>query len=350
MNTRKICLGAASSFVMALALETPGLAQTEAAAGDGDNAEVQAIIVTGSRISRKDYTSPSPILTTASESIAEAGASTVDNYLRQLPQFQPGSGEFSNNSSGGTAGRGQSTLNLRGLGSQRNLILMDGRRLQSSEIGGAIDINTIPSLAVGSIEVISGGASATYGSDAISGVVNFKTRTNLQGLEFSAQSSLTDEGDGAVQQLGAAYGARFADDRGSLLLSAEYVNRHGVASRDRPFFFTVNPSGSIPQGVFALNSANLPSEAVVDSIFAGYGYASTVASRTNTFGFNDDGTLFLVRAPFNLGANYKGPRTLPFISTATGSGYHGSYYNFVRSPLERYALFGKGEYELVDCC
>lgn len=341
-----------SAFALGLALASQAaVAQSasdggqEPAVGGADN---EAIIVTGSRISRKDYTSPSPILTTSPEVVAQAGTATLDNYLRQLPQFQPGSGEFSNNSSGGTAGRGQSTLNLRGLGSQRNLVLMDGRRLQSSEIGGAIDINTIPSLAVGNIEVISGGASATYGSDAISGVVNFKTRTDLKGLEFSAQASITGEGDGATKQIGAAYGTRFADNRGSLLLSAEYVRRDGVASRDRPFFFTVNPSGSLPQGIFGLNSANLPSEAVVDSIFAGYGFGASTASRNNTFGFNNDGTLFLVRVPFNLGANYKGPTTLPFISTATGSGYHGSYFNFVRSPLERHALFGKAEYELSD--
>lgn len=302
------------------------------------------IIVTGSRIARKDYTAQSPIVTTDAEDIAVAGTSTVDSYLRQLPQFQPGSGDFSNSASGGTVG--QATLNLRGLGAQRNLILMDGRRLQPSNPEGVIDINTIPTLAIGNVEVISGGASATYGSDAMSGVVNFKIRTDLRGLELFAQGNVTGRGDGASRQLGFAYGTKFADGRGSLLLSGEYVDRDGVGTLARRFSRGQALSGFIPQGLLVPDGGNLPSQAVVTSVFSGYGVSAAVP-RTSFFGFNNDGTLFRRNAPAG-SFNYRGPTTGPFISTPTLFGYDGSYYNFIQTPLERYTVFGRGEYEVSD--
>lgn len=317
--------------------------EPEQAAPDAGAQEAE-IVVTGSRIARKDYTAQSPIVTTDAEDIAVAGTSTVDSYLRQLPQFQPGSGDFSNSGSGGTVG--QATLNLRGLGAQRNLILMDGRRLQPSNPEGVIDINTIPTLAIGNVEVISGGASATYGSDAMSGVVNFKIRTDLRGLEVFAQGNVASRGDGASRQLGFAYGTKFADGRGSLLVSGDYVDRDGVGTTARDFFRGQSLSGFIPQGLLVPDGGNLPAQAVVTSVFTGYGVSAAVP-RNSFFGFNNDGTLFRRSAPAG-SFNYRGPTNGPFISTPTLFGYDGAYYNFIQAPLERYTLFGRGEYEITD--
>lgn len=305
-----------SVFSMAAALlAMPATAQDQPAeTADGD---AQPIIVTGSRIQRQDYVAPSPIVTVSTEAITDAGRTTVDDYLRDLPQFTAGAGDFSNDSNGGTAGR--ATLNLRGLGAQRNLVIMDGRRLMSSGTDGAIDINTIPSLAIGNIEIISGGASATYGSDALSGVVNFRTRTDLEGFDVLGQFTTLDNPGENTYQLGAAWGGKFADGRGRLLLSAEYVDRGAVRISEREFFLNPNVSSFTPFG------------------------RSRIGNRW--LSVNDDGTVFNA----GNGQGYNGPRELPFLFTGAGGvGYHGSFQNLLQVPLERLSLFGKLDFEIAS--
>ncbi|MFM1815994.1 MAG: hypothetical protein RLZ98_2689 [Pseudomonadota bacterium] len=341
-------LSASSAMALFAALAVPGITPlaAEASASAADEETLAEVVVTGSRIARRDYVAQSPIVTATAEALSQSGAATLDNFLRQLPQFQPGTGEFSNNSAGGTIG--QSNLNLRGLGAQRNLVLLEGRRLQTSDNTGAIDINTIPSMAVGNIEVITGGASATYGSDAMSGVVNFRLRTDLKGLELSAQHSGTTDGDGHVDQFGVAWGGDYAQGRGKALLSAEYVERDGVAVRDRPFFLDTAASGFLPQGNVNPDGTNLPSQAAVNAIFARYGITTGVPARTGNFFLNNDGSLFSRGTSLTNTVNYRGPTTLPFIANSRFFGYHGSYFNFLRAPLERSALFGRTEFALTD--
>jgi outer membrane receptor protein involved in Fe transport len=292
----------------------PATAQNQPEDGAEDGA--QPIVVTGSRIQRQDYVAPSPIVTVTTEAITDAGRATVDDYLRDLPQFTAGTGDFSNDSNGGTAGR--STLNLRALGPQRNLVIMDGRRLMSSGTDGAIDINTIPSLAIGNIEIISGGASATYGSDALSGVVNFKTRTDLEGFDVLGQLTTLDNPGEDTYQIGAAWGGKFADGRGRLLLSAEYVDRGAVRISEREFFLNPNVSSFTVFGRSRIGNQFLS--------------------------VNDDGTVFNA----STGQGYNGPRDLPFLFTSTGGvGFHGSFQNLLQVPLERLALFGKLDFEIA---
>lgn len=308
-----------SVLVMSLAcVSNAALAQNVSAEEDASAAEQEAIVVTGSRIQRKDFVAPSPIVTVDTDAINNSGSATVDDYLKDLPQFTAGTGDFSNDSNGGTAGR--ATLNLRGLGAQRNLVLMDGQRLMSSGTDGAIDINTIPSLAIGGIEVISGGASATYGSDALSGVVNFKTRSNLNGFEVSGQVASTTEWDASTKRIGVAYGTDLSDGKGYLLLSAEHLDRGGVNTRDREFFFNPGLSSFITQGRSRIGA--------------------------NFLSVNDDGTIFNQ----GTGVGYTGPNDLPFLRGGpnnTGAvGYHGSYDNYLQVPLKRTAFFGKFDYDL----
>jgi iron complex outermembrane recepter protein len=278
--------------------------------------EPSVIVVTGSRISRGDFVSPSPIVTVDASTITDAGRATIDDYLRDLPQFTAGQGDFSNDSNGGTAGR--ATLNLRGLGPQRNLVLMDGQRLMSSGTDGAIDINTIPSLAIGGIEIISGGASATYGSDALSGVVNFRTRRDLDGIEVTGQISDSGDRDSFSKQFGAAFGTDLGGGRGYLLLSAEHVDRGGVQVNEREFFLNPAISSFITQGRSRIGSAFLS--------------------------VNDDGTIFNQ----GTGAGYTGPNDLPFLRANGAVGYHGSFDNYLQVPLKRTALFGAGDYEIAE--
>lgn len=305
---------------MALVVTGGQVAAQDAPAPSADEGDSAMIIVTGSRIQRKDFVAPSPIVTVGAEAIQGSGRATVDDYLKDLPQFTAGTGSFSNDSNGGTAGR--ATLNLRALGPQRNLVLLNGRRLMSSGTDGAIDINTVPSLAIGGIEVISGGASATYGSDALSGVVNFKVRTDLEGLDARAQYTTLDGPGEDSWQIGGAFGTKFAEDKGRVLLSAEYTDRGGVRFNQRGFFLNPGLSSFIPQGRFRIG--------------------------TTFLSVNDDGTIFNPTT----GAGYNGPNTLPFLrgtpATNTGAvGYHGSYYNYLQVPLTRLSLFGKLEYEVA---
>ena len=302
----------------ALSLAVACMATPAAAQGQSEDSaenDAQPIVVTGSRIQRQDYVAPSPIVTVTTESITEAGRATVDDYLRDLPQFTAGTGDFSNDSNGGTAGR--ATLNLRGLGAQRNLVIMDGRRLMSSGTDGAIDINTIPSLAIGNIEIISGGASATYGSDALSGVVNFRTRTDLDGFDVLTQMTTLDNPGEDTYQIGAAWGGKFADGRGRLLLSGEYVDRGAVRISEREFFLNPNVSS-----------------------FTAFG-RSRIGNQW--LSVNDDGTVFNA----GNGQGYNGPRDLPYLFRSNGGvGFHGSFQNLLQVPLERLSLFGKLDFEV----
>ncbi len=319
-RTRSIrVLAAAFSGTAILALTAP-LHGQEAS----DEETLEEVVVTGSRITRGDYVSPSPLVTTDMVSVFNSGRPSVEDYLKDLPQFAPGTGDYSNDSNGGTAGR--ATLNLRNLGAKRNLVLMDGRRLMSSGTDGAIDINTIPSLAIGSIEVITGGASATYGSDALSGVVNFKTRTDLDGFEFDAQfAALDDDGDDSYR-FGVAYGTDYADGRGNLLLSAEYLDRGGVNYFAREFF-NINPQASQ---------------------FTAYGSARFGPT---LFSLNDDGTIFNASntsAPAGAnGTTFNGPVELPLLIDGRGTlRTHGQFRNFIQVPLEQTTLFGKTDFKL----
>jgi outer membrane receptor protein involved in Fe transport len=156
----------------ALAQEVP-----DADGPDGEEAtQGEAIVVTGSRIARRDYTAESPILTVDEEFLENSGPVTIEQSLNALPQFQPSQG--AQTSSIGAAGAGssggRSTANLRGLGPERTLILFDGRRLQPSDPSNTVDLNTISPALISTVEVITGGASAVYGSDAVAGVVNFR--------------------------------------------------------------------------------------------------------------------------------------------------------------------------------
>lgn len=321
-------------------LLTPAMVQAQVPSDQtaADESVVETIEVTGTRIKRKDLVSSSPTISTSAEDFAVSGDATIDNYLRQLPQFQPGTGNFSNSSSGGTVG--QSTLNLRGLGPQRNLVLLDGRRLQSSSANSAIDINTLPSNAIGGVEIVSGGASATYGSDAMSGVVNFKSRRDLDGIEVTAKLTQPKDGDGLSTLYGLAYGSDFADSRGNAFISAEYVDRKGISIQERPFFLEQNPSGFTPYSRTLPDVA--PSQAAVDALFASYGISGV--SNRSFFGVNDDNTIFAVSG--GRATNYRGPTDAPFIKTDSSFGYHPGYNNYVQVPLERTAIFGKADYTL----
>ena len=341
------------------------LAQDSSASSSGSEASVDEaqqaseIVVTGSLIGRRDNTSSSPIQTVEADTLAQSSSVSLDKVIGQLPQFSGAQGAAEVGDTQGTIGfaGGQSYSDLRGLGPNRSLVLLDGRRLMASAPDGAIDLNTIPSALIGSVEVITGGASSTYGSDAVAGVVNFKLRTDLEGLELSAKGSLAEEGDGRQIGLSAAFGGKFGDDRGRFVFAVEYADRVAVAGRDRPFFAGIRNIARPPEGVIIAGNygGGAPTIAAVNSVLAGYPGTTPIAGTglyNGGIGINGDGTLFTSIAGTNCVQNYRGLNgQTPGLAISPNCRQVqvslGQYFA-VQVPLTRYNAFGKVSYDISD--
>lgn len=208
-----------------------------------EEAQVERIEVTGSRINRTDVETASPVTVIDADFIQQSGYTSVQEILSTQPAAAGMSlGATSNNGSGGSA-----TVNLRGMGTQRTLVLLNGRRMVASGTGAdsSVDLNTIPVAMIKSIEILKDGASAVYGSDAIAGVVNIITKKDFVGTEMSVEGSQTDKGDGTSGGISLLHGTEFAD--GNLVLGVQYSSRGEVIQSDRDF---VEPgcSSYIPGG------------------------------------------------------------------------------------------------------
>ncbi len=173
-------------------------------------APVEEIVVTGSRIAVPGIKSASPIVSVGSEELKMQATPELGKVIRNLPISVPGDGENVNN---GTAG--VSTVNLRGLGAQRNLILLNGHRMTPYNVDGRVDVSNIPTSLIDRIDVVTGGASAVYGSDAISGAINFITKRNFEGVEFNSGFAVTGENDGQTYNADLTLGTNMADGRGN---------------------------------------------------------------------------------------------------------------------------------------
>lgn len=324
-----------------------------------DATAVEEVVVTGSRIARPDYVANSPIVSVGQAAIENTGQVTVEKSLSQMPQFTGSFGQGNTGSTSTGLNGGQSYASLRGLGAKRTLILMDGRRLQPSNPDGSVDLNTIPEALIENVEVITGGASTAYGSDATAGVVNFRLKRNFDGIVLDGQYGVTEAGDGASIKVSMTAGRAFDEGRGRAVLSVDYTNRDRALQADRDYniFRTSTPGlSTIPQGT-VLFGANLPTLASVNNVFVGtYGTPAlpgNAAGRyTGQIGFNTDQTIFStagVRVQ-----NFRDPQTNDAYivnSNAAGTqqqinfGYDGSS---MQSDLDRYAVFAKIDYDLTD--
>ena len=325
------------------------------------------VIVTGSRISRRDYVADSPVVSVGPKAIENAGSVTLDKLLDQVPQFVPGLGTQSNN-----PGDGQVNVDLRGLGPTRTLVLLDGRRITPSNVNGVVDINTIPQALLDNIEVVTGGQSTSYGSDAVAGVLNFKLKHNFQGVVVDALYGRDEGGNGPQQGVNVTAGSNFDNDRGNAVLSLGYTNRDpifygqrpGVTSADYatiagltdPRILAVSGlSGTKPQGTATFLAPNSPNQTTLSNLFASYGYpgggaagtATATVRNTYSLGFNNDGTLFNGRA------NYRGPTSIDFSTIpnsnvmSNGGFYNTGALNYIQLPITRYNAFAHAEYAIT---
>ncbi len=226
-------IGAALYASPAFAQENPAQEAADAPA-EGDASpldEGEAIVVTGSRIRRTDLTASSPVAVATAAEIGVSGeVANVENFLNELPQFTPFTTGASNN-----PGNGLAVVDLRNAGPTRTLVLVDGKRFVPSTLGGLIDLNNIPTPLVERVEVVTGGASAVYGSDALAGVVNFILRDDFSGVELNSFYRITERGDASIFTTSLTVGGNFADGRGNAALFVGYTDREAAFASDREF-------------------------------------------------------------------------------------------------------------------
>ena len=233
----KFTLSKTTTALLALAVTLGGLqthraqAQSESTAGAAPPEErLESIIVTGSRIPRPDIEGTAPVTVVSDQDFVIAGAANVENLLNTLPQFTPSRTSRSNN-----PGNGATQIDLRGLGANRNLVLVNGRRYMFFDETQVTDINTIPAALVQRVEVVTGGASAVYGSDAIAGVTNVILRDDFDGIEIRGQLGGDTNGDGQTANVSVTMGGNFADGRGNGVVSIDYYDRDAILQGARGY-------------------------------------------------------------------------------------------------------------------
>jgi iron complex outermembrane recepter protein len=222
------------------------------------NANGDEIVVTGSRIPRPGFVSNSPVSTVGQTDINLEQPTDVEAVLHGLPQFSPGNNQSINNGSSGT-----STLDLRGLTEPRTLVLINGKRMVGFNPNGLFDVTAVPIALLDRVDVVTGGASAVYGSDAMAGVVNFILKDDFQGVQIDQDYSVTDHGDGERDSTSITMGANFDDNRGNVTLNVSYLNREQVGQSRGPA--TLTPGASSTTTPVAVDSAEGDRTQVSDS-------------------------------------------------------------------------------------
>jgi outer membrane receptor protein involved in Fe transport len=275
--------------------------------------EIEQIVVTGSRIARPGVEEASPIAVVGAQEIALQGTQNIENILNTLPQVVATTTSASNNPGGGVA-----TVNLRNLGEQRTLVLVDGKRYLSYDVNQIVDLNTVPAPLIERIDVVTGGRSAVYGSDAIAGVVNFVMKRNFEGVEFNTNYGTGERGDADTYGMDVTVGGNFADDRGNAVLHASYFNRSPLFADSRSFTRVALTDGiaiGAPGTLFPGGSSSIP------------GLRGSFGSLGN-IKFAPDGSF----SPY---------------SAATDS-YNFAPSNYLQVPQERYLVYGKADFEVND--
>ena len=295
-----------SGFASLVVVASVGLYGGPTCAQDDDKT-IEEIVVTGSRIARRDYVAASPVVTLDQREFSLTGTTEVRNLLDDLPQADPVAG--TSNGSFGAAG-----VNLRGMGDFRTLVLLNGRRLVPWGIFGSPDLNPLPPVMIERVEIISGGASAVYGSDALAGAINFILRDDFDGFETSLQYDVTDRGDGDTYKLDIAFGTPFADGRGNLALFGDYYDRSTVFQDERSF--SRNPLSSDDD-----TGAIIPDTSLVSGAGAIYGDLGV-----DFYTFDPDGSPRLFVDPDDR-----------FNSAST---------NALRAPMERFSVNALGHYDM----
>jgi outer membrane receptor protein involved in Fe transport len=290
-------------------------------------AEGSEIVVTGSRLRRSDLSAPSPTTVFGEQEIRLSGNVSLEKTLNEFPQLASGNTSTVNN--GG--GAGVLTANLRGLGATRTLVLVNGRRFIPADSSGNVDLASIPDALIERSEIITGGASAVYGSDAIAGAVNFILRRDFSGLEASAQYGLTSRGDAASKKFDVTLGAELGDE-GNVALAVSWTKQDPIRQSDRPFGrlplaevngqLVYSGSGNIP-------GTRIPLSAAQRARLSGVNLTPSGACTTITgIRFGAEGNVFPYCQPEDT--------------------YNYAPFNLLQRPLERFNVSSIGHYDISD--
>lgn len=293
--------------------------------------EIEEVVVTGSRLIRQDYVAISPVTTVGSGMVQDSGNPTLEETLNMYPQLNPESTSSSNQS----GGDGVLAPDLRGLGTVRTLLLVDGKRFIPGGVTGTSDMAAIPDMLIERVEIATGGASAVYGSDAIAGAINFIMRDDFEGVDVRYQWGESGEGDGATNKIDFLFGANTEDGSGNITVHASYMDREPVYMRDRTFSTqpyladssgTLNQfgSGNIPGGKIFIPSSAFSQINGVDLV----GAAASCPGPIQGIRFGDNS------------------EPLPFCRPTDQYNYAAP--NFMLRPLERWQISALGHYEISD--
>lgn len=377
--------------------------QAPAPAAGSQTEELDEVQVTGSRIVRRDLQSNSPLVTIDRQQLEDSTFVSVEEALNDLPQFMVGGAAMGGNvvtslqgANGLDGGRGTgdmfnmsllpdnagaigvvvpgaANVNLRGLGANRALVLIDGHRAMPVNASMTVDLNTIPTNAIGGMEVITGGASAVYGADALAGVTNIQFRDNFEGFNLQFKGGVNEVGDGGEYQISGLMGTKMADGRGHALIGIEYTKRNVSYWKSRDFFREVmeSPYSSAGDYAFAWEpgytsgggtgtfnvlqrawSGNAPSTAAILSVFSdrncydGATQLNCVADGANAprgggWYFNPDGTIYTRTSQTGTGASavYYGPQGYDLSALATRQEPSEITCTFTSQGVSRYAAF-----------
>ena len=315
---KSVKLACAFGAVAATGISVPAYAQEDAQV---EEAAVEKVQVVGSRIRKVDFVSNAPVATVGIEQFELTNSVNTEALLNTLPQTIPGLDRSSNNPGGGIA-----TVDLRGLGTNRTLVLIDGVRAVPTTSGGTVDINTIPAALIENVEVLTGGASAVYGSDAVAGVVNFALKKNFEGVDFNTSFETTEEGDAEIWNGSLTLGGNFADDRGNVVVSMQYTERSALFADSRDISSIALTDAVGDDGRLFLEpfgSSGVPAT----SIFT----AGLPDSFNSAAIFNQDGTI----RPFVQGG-------------AENDFYNFAPVNYLQLPQQRHNITAIGHFEIND--
>jgi len=330
--------------------DTPATAQTPARAGavpvTGAGAAAEAmgeIVVTGSRASVGGFAAPTPTAVFSGSLLRQQAAATVAAVLNQNPAFKPTRSPSANATN--TSSPGMATADLRALGGQRTLVLVNGSRVvpeaPANNLGvpTATDLNLIPTAMIDRVEVVTGGASAQYGSDAVAGVVNIILKHKMDGVEATGQAGISQAGDTGNQRIALTAGTSFGDDRGHIILSGEYDNNDGyrdIYQRD----------WSSKEYQVYTNSARatngLPAFIIAPAVHHNQGAGSLISGPANfslrNYTFNPDGTI----RPYDIGTLQNGTVQIGGEGVAPQAG------TSVVPAVRRITAYGRMEYQVSD--
>ncbi|WP_254049889.1 TonB-dependent receptor domain-containing protein [Novosphingobium sp. TH158] len=325
-------------LVLGLALiSTQAAAQDAADEAEDDN----VIVVTGSLIKNPNLVQANPVNVTTSETIELKQSNLAEEVLREIPGFVPNIGSAVNNGNGGS-----SYVDLRGLGSTRNVVLLDGNRIVPVDLSGRADLNNIPLALISRVDSQTGAAVTTYGADAITGVVNFVTKKDFAGVDLSLSDQITEKGDGNFFRADLTVGANFEDGRGNAVLSIGYQKSDPVYQGDRDF--SIDQISSYTGGAGGSGTS-------VPSRFAGTRPLISGTTTPNT-------------TPESLWGGLRNPDGTPIYTTNTGGASNGGLrqvnaagagvgtfaffnfnpYNIFQTPFKRYNIFAQANYEISD--